>query len=157
MRAQGWKGRRLKIKNTKNWRNASLLMFGLVQRITEIFFVPVLRFCALGFLPATRLRFQFYFVSSLFSLFSVTSNFRLVFFKHVTGEFSALLYVTCLFVLFKNTILAVAFPGTSLLFLLEESYFWPTTVFTARHQNTRSYQSTSLYSSNYHCTSLTIW
>jgi len=44
-------------KLTKNWRNASLLMFGLAQRITEIFFVPVLRFCPFGFLRATQLRF----------------------------------------------------------------------------------------------------
>ena len=31
--------------------------FTLAQRITEIFFVPVLRFCPLGFLRATQFRF----------------------------------------------------------------------------------------------------
>jgi len=37
--------------------------------------------------------------------------------------FCALLYVTCLFVLLKNTILPVAFLSTSLLFLSREAAF----------------------------------
>ena len=57
-------------------------------------------------------------------LFSVTLNFRLVFFKHVTGEFSALLYVTCLLALLKNTILPVAFPEHVTTFSREGSCFW---------------------------------
>ena len=111
-------------KITKNWRNASLLMFGLAQRITEIFFVPVLRFCPLGFLRATQLRFQYYFVSPFYFLFNDTSNFRLVFFKHVTGKCYALLYVTCLLALLKNTSLPVAFPEHVTTFSREGSLFW---------------------------------
>ena len=95
----------------------------------------MLWFCALGFFPATLLRFEFYFASSVLFLFRDTS---LVFFY--TSLLSFLHCCTspvCLYCL-KTRFYLLPFLARHFFFSLKKAIFWPTTVFTARHQNTRS-------------------